>query len=170
MFKNELQSSSVRKINKKYKKNNSVRTSLLTITYNEIKTYLDKSQTMLNNQTPSQIAKNFSVKLYINNPIVHGNSNKEQVKETHIIRRCSDNVFGSFEVQNTEKYQLLMSRKKTIADKKLQNSKKNFHQVTQLNINDCTSENPDDLCNFYVNTASKLESSTSQPTINVELP
>ena len=62
MFKNELQSSSVRKINKK---NNSVRTLLLTITYNEIKTYLDKSQTMLNNQTPSQIAQEISVRNFI---------------------------------------------------------------------------------------------------------
>jgi len=62
MFKNERQSSSVRKINKK---NNSVRTLLLTITYNEIKTYLDKSQTMLNNQTPSQIAQEISVRNFI---------------------------------------------------------------------------------------------------------
>jgi len=170
---------------KKYKKNNEVRSSLLKITYNETKSYLEKSFTKLNDKLPSQIAKNFSVEIHINNPIIIGSKKKEREKHSFKSRAGSISIYKDYRHSNSNNTnikfplyeqitenilkvdsnenvrELLMSRKKTIASKKMENNMKN---MSQLNLDDDTisKENTakkdiEEICNFSDNNNSISE-------------
>ena len=157
------------------KRNNAIRTSLLKITYNETKQYLETCTIKLNDQEPSKIAKNFSVEIRLNNPVFTGNLRKikEQSKQSLKTRAGSQNItFGRssgekiqlfesneqniFNVDNSgEKVRdLLMSRKKNIAHKKLENSKKSMNYVkegdeVEVLPKRVSNKEIDELCNLY---------------------
>ncbi len=173
----------VQSINKRNKKNNIVRSTLLKITYNETKTYLEKSFTKINDKLPSELAKNFSVEIRINNPTVRGQLvNKEQskisfVKRSSTIRDINSNKNlihlqlkdtkenNIFESQSNV-LELLNSRKRNVAGKKLENSKKN---MLKFDLNEDSFEKErtategEDICNYDSDTKKRASKERGYP-------
>jgi len=118
---------------KKFHKNNKVRSILLGITYRETQTYYKNCFTKLNDVLPRDMANNYDLKLYLDNPSFNGNSgtNHEDLVETNIDQKFNTNTNNMAEFENKFvpiiiaaiiEIGPISSRKKVVGTKKLKNS------------------------------------------------
>jgi len=130
---------------KKNHKNNRVRTALLKITYKETKSYLETSKTKINDVLPCEMAKMYSVGINLDNPVEVGNK-FSGIRQDLIHKKVFNNVCNNISMFKEKSInsksifdsevnvrELLDSRKKDIAYKKLENSKK---EILKLNLDE----------------------------------
>jgi len=135
-------------MNKKYQKNNKIKTTLIKIAYQETLYYFDKCYTKINDVLPREMANNYDVKLHIENPTFHGSSGSkkcEQFSKNNIQNKYNNNEIqtdnqhiikiNSLVKMDSNYKELLRSRKKVLGTKKLKNPSLLNFKFYQFHIN-----------------------------------